>query len=56
MGDTVFLDITDINPEAKRLVEKHQMQEVFTTGRMYLNGRPNLADEKIFGITTLELG
>ena len=56
IGDTVFLDITDINPEAKRLVEKHQMQEVLNTGRMYLKGQPSLADEKIFGITTFELG
>ncbi len=56
IGDAIFLDITDINPEASRLVEKHQMQEVFNTGRMYLKGQPSLADEKIFGITTFELG
>jgi GNAT superfamily N-acetyltransferase len=56
VGDAIFLDITDINPAARRLVEQQQMQQVFSTGRMYLKGQPNLEDEKIFGITTFELG
>ena len=56
IGDPIFLDITDINPAAKRLVEQQQMQQVFSTGRMYLKGQPKLADEKIFAITTFELG
>lgn len=56
IGDTIFLDITSINPAATRLVQSHQMLEVFSTGRMYLKGQPRLADDKIFGITTFELG
>ncbi len=55
-GDVLFLDITDINPAARRLVEKHRMEQVFSTGRMYLRGQPDIADQKIFGITTFELG
>lgn len=55
-GDAIFLDITDINQAAGRLVENHHMQPVFKTGRMYLKGQPKLADEKVFGITTFELG
>lgn len=55
-GETVLLDIMEINPAAQRLVDRYRMQEVFTTGRMYLKGRPALADHKIFGITTFELG
>ncbi len=55
-GDVLFLDITDINPAARRLVEKHRMEKVFSTGRMYLRGQPDIADQKIFGITTFELG
>lgn len=56
IGDAIFLDITDINPAARRLVEQQQMQQVFSTGRMYLKGQPVLADEKIFAITSFELG
>lgn len=55
-GDTIFLDITNINPAAARLVHNHHMQKVFSTGRMYLKGQPKLADDKIFGITSFELG
>ncbi len=55
-GDAIYLDITDINPAARRLVEKHHMVQVFSTGRMYLKGQPKLLDEKVFGITTFELG
>jgi len=55
-GETFFLDITEINPAAKQLVETHAMESVFMTGRMYLKGQPKLADDKVFGITTFELG
>jgi ribosomal protein S18 acetylase RimI-like enzyme len=55
-GDAIFLDIMETNPAAQRLVDKYNMQVVFTTGRMYLKGQPRLDDEKIFGITTFELG
>lgn len=55
-GDSIFIDIIEINPDAQRLVSKYHMQAVFSTGRMYLKGQPKLADQKIFGITTFELG
>ncbi len=55
-GEAIFLDIMEINPAAQKLVEKYNMQVVFSTGRMYLKGQPKLADQKIFGITTFELG
>lgn len=55
-GEKIFLDIMEINPAAQRLVAKYDMQAVFSTGRMYLHGQPKLADRKIFGITTFELG
>lgn len=55
-GEAIYLDIMEINPAAQRLVDKYNMQVVFTTGRMYLKGQPKLDDEKIFGITTFELG
>ena len=55
-GDTIFLDIAEINPVAEKLVLSHKMEPVFSTGRMYLQGQPELAYEKLFGITTFELG
>lgn len=55
-GEAFYLDITRSNPAAADLAEKFAMQEVFGTGRMYLKDRPELADQKIFGISTFELG
>lgn len=55
-GEAIFLDIMEINPAAQKLAEKYNMQVVFSTGRMYLKGQPKLADQKIFGITSFELG
>jgi GNAT superfamily N-acetyltransferase len=55
-GDPIYLDIPETNPQAKKLIESQPMELVFSTGRMYLKGQPDLADHKIFGITTFELG
>ena len=55
-GDPIYIDIPETNPQAKKLVESQTMELVFSTGRMYLKGQPDLADDKIFGITTFELG
>jgi GNAT superfamily N-acetyltransferase len=55
-GDPIYLDIPENNPQTKKLVESQAMELVFSTGRMYLRGQPDLADHKIFGITTFELG
>lgn len=54
--DAIFLDIAEINPAAEELVVRHKMEPVFSTGRMYLKGQPELAYDKLFGITTFELG
>jgi hypothetical protein len=55
-GSQVYLDIPEINPDALELVKKYKMKEVFATARMYSQGRPDLAMEKIFGVTSFELG
>ncbi len=55
-GDPVFLDAPENNPAAMALVARHDMEEVFGTARMYLGDPPVLADERIFGVTTFELG
>lgn len=55
-GEPVYLDIPEINPAALQLVREHGMEQVFATGRMYLKGAPDIDYQRIFGITTFELG
>jgi hypothetical protein len=38
------------------LVERYRLQPVFTCVRMYWGSAPTLDIERIFGVTTLELG
>jgi hypothetical protein len=56
LGGPLFLDAPENNPAAMKLVARHQMEEVFGTARMYLGPPPSLAHERIFGVTTFELG
>ena len=55
-GGPVFLDAPENNPGAMALVTRHRMVEVFGCARMYLGPPPAVAHERIFGITTFELG
>ncbi len=55
-GGPVFLDAPENNPAAMELVRRHQLTEVFGCARMYLGPAPTVADQRIFGVTTFELG
>jgi GNAT superfamily N-acetyltransferase len=55
-GGSLFLDAPENNPAAMALVAKQKMVEVFGTARMYLGPAPDIAHERIFGVTTFELG
>ena len=55
-GEPVFLDIPGNNPLARQLADRHGMKTVFGTARMYNKGEPALSTEKIYGITSFELG
>ncbi|HOO31553.1 MAG TPA: GNAT family N-acetyltransferase [Thermotogota bacterium] len=55
-GVDFFLDIPEINRKATELVLKYKMENVFETARMYTKEVPDLSTEKIFGITSFELG
>jgi len=55
-GGSLYLDIPENNPAAIALVQQHQMIEVFGCARMYLGPLPDLAHERVFGVTTFELG
>jgi hypothetical protein len=55
-GGPLFLDVPENNPAAMELVHRHRMVEVFGCARMYLGRPPDLAHQRIFGVTTFELG
>ena len=55
-GGPLFLDAPENNPAAMALVQRHGMTEVFGCARMYLGPPPQVAHERIFGVTTFELG
>jgi ribosomal protein S18 acetylase RimI-like enzyme len=55
-GDSVYLDVPESNSAGLDLVARHGMREVFGCARMYLGPRPALADQRVFGVTTFELG
>ncbi len=55
-GEKVFLDIPVTNQAAVRLTKKYDTAFVFECARMYYGTPPVVESEKIFGITTFELG
>lgn len=55
-GKEVYLDIPEVNEGANRLIKKYEMNYVFETARMYNNGSPKTGTDKVFGVTTFELG
>lgn len=55
-GGPVFLDAPENNPAAMELVKTQQMNEVFGCARMYLGPPPAIKQERVFGVTTFELG
>jgi GNAT superfamily N-acetyltransferase len=55
-GETVFLDVPEPNETAVQFAQLKCMQPVFSTVRMYSKSVPDLLLNKIFGVTTFELG
>ena len=55
-GESVLLDVPENNNDAVHLAKSLGMTVVFATARMYQKGLPDICNEKIFGITTFELG
>ncbi len=56
IGDIFFIDVPETNLKGVNLVHKYNMNHVFETARMYTKEAPNLPIEKIFGISSFELG
>ena len=55
-GEPVYLDVPEVNLQGLKLAEKYNMVKVFGTARMYDRHQPNIDLERIFGVTTFELG
>ncbi len=55
-GEMVYLDIPMVNPAAVNLVRKYDGKYVFECARMYYGQPPDVHINKVFGITTFELG
>jgi len=52
----LFIEAPENNPAAMELVHRNRMVEVFGCARMYLGPPPEVAHQRIFGVTTFELG
>ncbi|ETW96681.1 MAG: acetyltransferase [Candidatus Entotheonella factor] len=55
-GQSLIVDMPETNDAALKLAASYRMERTFATARMYQKGLPELAYDKIFGITTFELG
>jgi len=52
----IFLDVPSVNRDALALARNLGLAPVFETARMYTGPMPPLRLERVFGVTTLELG
>ncbi|MDR7867859.1 MAG: GNAT family N-acetyltransferase [Sporomusaceae bacterium] len=55
-GEPVYLDVPEANAAALDVVRHYRMKMVFATARMYSQHVPAVPLEKVFGVTTFELG
>lgn len=55
-GDTLYLDVPLLNRHAVALAQRYDLNPVFETARMYTGNNPKIDIDKIFGVTTFELG
>jgi GNAT superfamily N-acetyltransferase len=55
-GGEIFLDVPAVNAEAVALAQSLGLAPVFETARMYTGPIPPLRLERVFGVTTFELG
>ncbi|WP_028223381.1 GNAT family N-acetyltransferase [Paraburkholderia oxyphila] len=55
-GELIVLDVPETNPAAVALAERHGMTSVFETARMYTKDAPAIAIDRVFGVTSFELG
>lgn len=55
-GQTVALDTPEVNAHALAIARRHGMKAVFETARMYTGPAPALPLDRLYGVTSFELG
>ncbi|MDA7088477.1 GNAT family N-acetyltransferase [Pseudomonas sp. SA3-5] len=55
-GAAIFLDTPAANAAAIEMAQRHGMTVSFETARMYLGACPEIPLERVFGVTSFELG
>lgn len=55
-GGEIFLDVPSVNRDAVALAQDWGLAPVFETARMYTGAIPPLRLDRVFGVTTFELG
>ena len=55
-GGEIFIDVPGVNRDAVALAKDLGLAPVFETARMYTGAIPPLRLERVFGVTTFELG
>lgn len=55
-NEPIFLDVPEKNKTAVTLAKRHKMKVVFETARMYTKSEPEIDVNKVFGVTSFELG
>lgn len=53
---SIYLDTPEVNKQSVKLAEKFKMKPMFETARMYTKEEPRVDLNKVFGVTTFELG
>lgn len=56
VGHPVYMDMPTTNEKAINLLKKYDAKYVFECARMYYGKRPQVDIDKVYGITTFELG
>lgn len=55
-AESFYLDTPEVNRAAITLAERYNMKVVFETARMYTGEKPDMPLNRLFGVTSFELG
>jgi hypothetical protein len=55
-GNQIYIDVPEINKDGMKLAALYDMKEMFGCARMYYGKAPELPYDKIYSVTTFELG
>ena len=55
-SEPVYLDIPEVNQDAVTVADKYNMKVSFETSRMYRGEMPDLPFNRLFGVTSFEIG